>query len=49
MEITLTFIQLIYLALQINAPILMLLIGLIIVLGQIAGRADKLSPLSALY
>ena len=49
MDITLTFIQLIYLALQITAPILMLLIGLIIVLGLIAGRADKLPPLSALY
>lgn len=49
MEFTLTFIRLILVLLQVTAPVILLLLGGIVVLGQLAGRVEKWSPGSTLY
>lgn len=49
MEFTLTFFKLVVLLLQVTAPIILLLLATILVLGQIAGRLENWPPGSALY
>lgn len=49
MDFTISFLQLFFQILQIAGPIVVLLVSLIIVLGQVAGRVEKLPPLTALY
>ena len=49
MDFTLTFLHLLLLLLQVAAPIWMLFIMLIVVLGQVAGRLEQWHPLSTLY
>ena len=49
MEFTLTFFDLAFLLLQVAAPVILMLITAIIVLGQIAGRVERWSPWSTLY
>ena len=48
MEFTLTFFELVFLFLRVTAPIWLLFILLVVVLGQIAGRFENWQPLSAL-
>ena len=49
MEFTLTFLQLVLLILGITAPIWLLFILLIVVLGQLAGRLEGWPPATTLY
>ena len=49
MEFTLTFLQLVVLVLGVTAPIWLLFMLLIVVLGQIAGRLEGWPPLTTLY
>ncbi len=49
MDFALTFINLTFLMLQLTAPVWLLLVLLIIIFGQIAGRIEGWASLSALY
>lgn len=49
MDFTLTFFKLVFLLLQVAAPIILMLLAAIILLGQIAGRVENWSPWSTLY
>ena len=49
MEFTLTFFKLVFILLQVTAPIWALFILAIVVLGQISGRFEGWQPTSALY
>ncbi len=49
MEFTLTFFELVFLTLGITAPVWLLFITLIVVLGQVAGRLEGWAPLTTLY
>ena len=49
MQFTLTFFELIFLLLQVTAPVWLLLMLLIVILGQIAGRLEHWAPASSLY
>ncbi len=49
MEFTLTFFELIFLVLQVTAPVWIFLLLIIVVLGQMAGRLENWHPLTTLY
>ena len=49
MEYTLTFLDYFFLSLEITFPVWGFLVTLIVVLGQIAGRIDRMRPITALY
>jgi len=48
-DFTLTFLDLFWVILKIAVPIILLLVGIIVVLGQIAGRFENWEPMSTLY
>ena len=49
MEFTLTFLELVWLALRITAPVWLLFITLTVLLGQGDGRTKRWPPLTAIY
>ena len=49
MEFTLSFLHLFWLIIEIVAPVVVLLLTFIVVLGQVAGRLENWTPASTLY
>ncbi len=49
MEFTLSFLHLFWLIIEIVAPVIVLLLTFIVVLGQVAGRFEDWTPASTLY
>ncbi len=49
MDFTITFFQLVFLLLQVAAPVILMLVTAIVVLGQVAGRIERWTPGSSLY
>lgn len=49
MEFTLSFLHLFWLTLEIVAPVILLLVTVIVVLGQVAGKSEQWPAMEALY